>query len=102
MENDKELQGQGTSTEQVRYDHTVLNAILANTGPSQLGIQIYFPSNEVETFTEQWSYDLTQLIGEMGGSIGLFLGLSFLSLFVGLEVAFRAVANAVHPPPQKK
>ena len=65
----------------------VLNTMQTATGQIPLIVTMYFPSNEVETFTEQWSYDLTQLIGEMGGSIGLFLGLSLLSVVAGFEMA---------------
>jgi hypothetical protein len=56
----------------------------------------FFPSTEVETFAEQSSYGLTQLVGEMGGTIGLFLGFSFLSIHVGIEAVTMAVAWALY------
>ncbi len=56
----------------------------------------YFPSSEVETLVEQWSYDVTQMIGEMGGSIGLFLGFSFLSIYSGIEIVCMAIAAAIY------
>lgn len=30
---------------------------------------------------EEWLYDFNSFIGEVGGSLGLFMGLSFFSMF---------------------
>ncbi|CAG0919351.1 unnamed protein product [Notodromas monacha] len=48
-------------------------------------IRGYFPSSEFESFTEQWSFDIIQLFGELGGNAGLLLGISVLSIYEGLE-----------------
>ena len=75
------------------------DSVLTNlTGIANIGTVIrgYFPSAEVETITENWSYELTQLIGEMGGSIGLFLGFSFLFIYTGTEVVWLAITRALY------
>ena len=44
-------------------------------------IRIIFHKAIVEYFIEELSYDLQSLIGEVGGTMGLTIGLSFLSIF---------------------
>ncbi|CAG0890777.1 unnamed protein product [Darwinula stevensoni] len=50
-------------------------------------INFYFPSMEVEVLEEQWSYDILEMLGELGGSLGIMLGFSLLSIYDLLEVA---------------
>ena len=38
-------------------------------------------SSEVEVHEEMYQYPLVSYVGEFGGSLGLFLGASFLSLW---------------------
>ena len=70
--------------------------ILRRGGAIAAIIRGYFPSAEVETITENWSYELTQLIGEMGGSTGLFLGFSFLFIYTGIEIVWVAITKALY------
>ena len=44
-------------------------------------VYIYFSSREVEVLVEKESYDLYQMVGELGGCIGLFLGVSIISIY---------------------
>jgi hypothetical protein len=53
--------------------------------------KIALVSRSVTTMTQYFSYDLSQLIAELGGSWGLFLGASFLTIF---DVIDRALARA--------
>ena len=44
-------------------------------------IYVVFHKAIVEYSIEELSYDLQSLIGEVGGTMGLTIGLSFLSIF---------------------
>ena len=46
---------------------------------STIGIEFYKPV--VKYYIEEISYDMQSLIGEVGGTMGLTVGLSFLSIF---------------------
>ena len=46
---------------------------------TDIGIEFYKPV--VEYHIEEISYDFQSLIGEVGGTMGLTVGLSFLSIF---------------------
>ena len=56
-------------------------------------IEIYwiFPSTIVEVHSEYLIYDMSGLIGSIGGSLGLFVGFSFrdfLSHFIGFLIEY--------------
>ena len=53
---------------------------------SKLIIQLASP--EVQTIVDHYSYDFFSFIGETGGALGLFLGLSMLSFVEFLEYSF--------------
>ena len=55
--------------------------------PSELKIQLESPN--VQTIKDQVAYDLQSLIGEVGGTLGLFLGLSTMSFIDFIEFIFR-------------
>ena len=50
---------------------------------SRLSIQ--FPNPYVQVIKDSYSYDMQSLIGEVGGTLGLLLGLSFISVFDLIE-----------------
>ena len=54
---------------------------------SKLIVQLASP--EVQTIVDHYSYDFFSLIGETGGALGLFLGLSMLSFVEFVEYSFR-------------
>ena len=50
-----------------------------------------FPSTVIEVHSEYLIYDMTGLIGSIGGSLGLFVGFSFrdfFSYFIGLLIEY--------------
>ena len=50
-----------------------------------------FPSTVIEVHSEYLIYDMTGLIGSIGGSLGLFVGFSFrdfFSNFTGLMIEY--------------
>ena len=51
----------------------------AAVNSSKLSIQ--FPNPYVQVIKDSHSYDMQSLIGEVGGTLGLLLGLSFISVF---------------------
>ena len=55
--------------------------------PSTIGIEFYKPV--VEYPIEEISYDFQSLIGEVGGTMGLTVGLSFLSIFEWILDLFK-------------
>ena len=56
-------------------------------GTSIIGIMFYKPV--VEYHIEEISYDFQSLIGEVGGTMGLTVGLSFLSIFEWILDLFK-------------
>ena len=50
---------------------------------------VQLASPEVQTIVDHYSYDFFSLIGETGGALGLFLGLSMLSFVEFVEYSFR-------------
>jgi hypothetical protein len=48
----------------------------------------------VRTTTQQYAYGVKELVGELGGSWGLFLGLSFVSVLQMIEQLVCIVANS--------
>ena len=58
-------------------------------GRSYLSIQLENPS--VLTIADSYSYDLQSFIGEVGGTLGLFLGLSIFSFVEFAEYIIRKI-----------
>ena len=52
-----------------------------NTLRSKLGIDIYFPTDEIKVQEEYLIYTLDDIVGIIGGTMGLFLGFSFYDNF---------------------
>ena len=50
-------------------------------GVNKALVRIQLASSTVEFITDSYDYDLQSFIGEVGGTLGLLLGLSFLSVF---------------------
>ena len=53
---------------------------------SKLIVQLASP--EVQTIVDHYSYDFFSFIGETGGALGLFLGLSMISFVEFVEYSF--------------
>ncbi|CAG0881975.1 unnamed protein product [Cyprideis torosa] len=54
-------------------------------------IELYYPSGLAHQVIESWGYDGSQFIGEVGGSLGLLLGMSVLSFLEILENISRVM-----------
>ena len=52
-------------------------------------LEIQLKSSNVYTIKDSIAYDLQSLIGEVGGTLGLFLGLSTMSFIDFIEFIFR-------------
>ena len=65
----------------INYKLTVTRGmrLASNAKPTEIGINFYKPI--VEYHIEEISYDFQSLVGEVGGTMGLTVGLSFLSIF---------------------
>ena len=53
--------------------------------PNKSKLIIQLASPEVQTIVDHYSYDFFSFIGETGGALGLFLGLSMLSFVEFVE-----------------
>ena len=58
-------------------------------GPNESKLIVQLASPEVQTIVDHYSYDIFSFIGETGGALGLFLGLSMLSLMEFVEYSLR-------------
>ena len=57
---------------------------------SQFGLQLGFASLEAVEEREGLVYEIISFISEVGGALGLFLGLSFLDSWTIMEFVFSA------------
>ncbi|XP_059096265.1 acid-sensing ion channel 5-like [Tigriopus californicus] len=60
------------------------------------GITYYLGTTNLEVTKETWLYDVNNLIGEIGGSLGLFLGASLLTIFEVVQGGFMKVFHVVN------
>ena len=51
------------------------------SNPKFVWIDHYFLSEYIQVYQEYLVYDIDGMIGSIGGTLGLFIGLSFLSIF---------------------
>ena len=56
-------------------------------------LTIELESPLVQRFTDGYSYDLQSFIGEVGGTLGLFLGLSMVSFLEFFEYVVRKISQ---------
>lgn len=66
------------TNEKFQIDLKGLPADLADKGSF---VTFYYNNDEVKVTREEVMYDFVSFIGEAGGSLGLFLGISLISLF---------------------
>ena len=57
----------------------------SNWGENKASLKIQLESPNVQKIVDTYSYDLQSLIGEVGGTLGLFLGLSTYSFVEFIE-----------------
>ena len=53
-------------------------------------VWIYFAGNTAEVLIENHAYDIFQMMGEFGGCLGMFLGISLVSLYEFLDGYIRS------------
>ncbi len=67
-------------------------------GPNSTGIGLSVHSTNRKKVTERYLYELTNLVGEVGGSMGLFLGASLVSFYqAAVALARRGYNNSFSP-----
>ena len=54
---------------------------------------MWVASSNTRVEAEVFLYPWTSLVAEVGGTAGLFLGLSFMSLWDGLKILLGAIAR---------
>ena len=69
-----------------------MNDKFENSTPKVSYVQISISSQYIQAVQDQYSYDMQSFIGEVGGTLGLMLGYSFMSLIDFIEHTFK-VAN---------
>ena len=60
-----------------------------------IGIWVSSPVTTVET--EVFLYPWTSLVAEFGGTLGLFMGFSFMTLWNGVEMLLKVVGSMSRP-----
>lgn len=68
--------------------HQYIQPLNEGGTPSTTGamLKIQFDGPNVEKIIDSYAYDFQSFIGEVGGTLGLFLGLSFLSIVEFVEI----------------
>lgn len=56
-------------------------------------LTIQYVNPYVQTIKDSHSYDMQSLIGEVGGTLGLLLGFSFISIFDLIQQVFDVCSN---------
>ena len=75
------------TTKELDYGSSELKLRLENHGLSELKIRLENPN--VLTIVDSYSYDIQSFVGEVGGTLGLFLGLSVFSFVEFAEYLLR-------------
>ena len=63
------------------------------TGLNTSKLNIQFPNPYVQVIKDSYNYDMQSLIGEVGGTLGLLLGLSFISVFDLIESIINCITK---------
>ncbi len=58
-------------------------------------LNIFYPELKMQAITQQRSYGFWDLLSDVGGGMGLFLGASFLTLFEILGIILQATASRI-------
>ena len=67
-----------------------------------VSVNIYFKSNSIKKITEKPAILPQDLLANVGGAMGLFLGISFLSFVEIVEILFEIVHYFVHKSKSNK
>ena len=72
------------NSRKIRYNYVYLSDLFSCRTPQINGyaeISMTSVQPRRANFKEVWNYSLAQMIAEFGGNVGMFLGVSFLSIF---------------------
>ena len=58
-------------------------------------VNIYYPSLGYEWTTEEPKMTLAGIVGTCGGDVGLFLGVSFISILKLIDIVFKYIAASI-------
>jgi hypothetical protein len=78
-------------TSQAMQSHFDLSDNLTKSRMFTGRVVLYWRTGNVEVIEDQYSYGFTQFVGELGGTWGLFLGVSIISVLELIEHLFKAV-----------
>ena len=80
-----------------RSDYRIREAISSEDQipDSKNGSTLFFEleSTDVQTIVDNYSYELSSFVGEAGGALGLFLGLSMISVVDFVEYILRKICS---------
>ena len=80
-----------------RSDYKIHEAMLSDGQISQLenksSLIIQVESREVQQIVDNYSYSFSSFVGETGGALGLFLGISMLSIVEFIEYILRKICS---------
>ncbi|CAF0767303.1 unnamed protein product [Adineta ricciae] len=68
----------------------------AEIGRNYVGIEVVTESTKVEVYTQQASLSRVDVLSNIGGQTGLWIGISFLSLMEIAEMVFRLIRYQSH------
>ena len=72
--------------------------IATSTVSDKFIFSMWSVSEDTEVQTEVLVYPLTSLVAEFGGTLGLFLGVSFMTAWHGLRLAFLSIRKFLTAP----
>ena len=67
--------------------------LFPNDGDDSSSLTIKLTDPNILTILDGYSYDLQSFIGEVGGTLGLFLGLSMFSIIEFIEYVLRKLSS---------
>ena len=83
-----------------RSDYKIHEAMLSDGQISQLenksSLIIQVESREVQQIVDNYSYSFSSFVGETGGALGLFLGISMLSIVEFIEYILKKIYSNKH------
>ena len=82
-----------------RSEYRIREAVLSEgqiTHPENGSTLVFeLESTDVQTIVDNYSYELSSFVGEAGGALGLFLGLSMNSFVDFIEYILRKICSKI-------
>ncbi|XP_048252291.1 amiloride-sensitive sodium channel subunit gamma-like [Haliotis rufescens] len=82
-----------------KWSSTFVNDLFSeeNSRDSLLAINVYFSELSLQTIEEEPAYEFESLLSDFGGQLGLWMGISVLSVCEVLELFYLLLANRCKP-----